>query len=149
MNFNALDFVFIAILFIFTFRGLIRGLIDEIFGFGSLIIPLFAAFAFYSRLASAFAPSVDGILANILGFVSVFIIAFIFLKLIQHLIKAVFSGKILGSLDRTLGLLLGFVEGAALIFLVIFILTEANGIFNSDSLRDGSVITNLLLAFKF
>ena len=39
---NVLDYIFIAILLIFTIRGFARGLINEVFGIGSLIFSLFA-----------------------------------------------------------------------------------------------------------
>ncbi len=143
---NALDYVFLGILVIFTLRGFIRGLINEVFGIGSLIFPLFISLLFYKNAAVLISSSVsmNPILAKILGFLAVFVTVFIAVKLLQLLLKAIFSGKILGSLDKTLGLLLGFIEGAALVFVVLFIMGEANPAFNSQEIRDGSFIANIV-----
>ena len=141
---NVLDFVFIGILLIFSLRGLARGLINEVFGFGSFAVSLLLAAAFFQRMADVFMPSMNPILAKILGFLTVFICVFILMKIIQMLFKALFSGAILGSLDKALGLLLGFAEGAALVVLILFAMVEINPKINSEELRNGSVVTNII-----
>ncbi len=141
---NVLDFVFIGILLIFSLRGLARGLINEVFGFGSFAVSLLLAAAFFQRMADVFMPSMNPILAKILGFLTVFICVFILMKIIQMLFKALFSGSILGSLDKALGLLLGFAEGAALVVLILFAMVEINPKINSEELRNGSVVTNII-----
>ena len=47
---NVLDFVFIGILLIFSLRGLARGLINEVFGFGSFAVSLLLAAALIRRI---------------------------------------------------------------------------------------------------
>lgn len=141
---NVLDFIFIGILLIFSLRGLSRGLINEVFGFGSFAVALLLAAAFFQRMAEIFMPSMNPALAKILGFLTVFICVFILMKIIQMLVKALFSGAILNSLDRALGLLLGFAEGTALVLLILFALVEINPKINSEELRNGSVVTNII-----
>ena len=80
---NVLDFIFIAILLIFTFRGLARGLINEVFGFGSFALALLLGVVFYQKMADIFMPSMNPLLAKILGFLTVFICVFILMKIIQ------------------------------------------------------------------
>ena len=87
---NVLDYILIAILIIFTIRGFARGLINEIFGIGSLIIPLFLSVLFFQKMGKIYASSMDSLVANILGFFTVFICSFVLLKIIQALVKTIF-----------------------------------------------------------
>lgn len=141
---NVLDYIFIAILLIFTIRGFVRGLINEVFGIGSLIFSLFAGIMFYQKMAEVFSRSMSPLLSKILGFLAVFICAFILIKIIQLLLKTIFSGAVLGSLDKTLGLLLGFVEGAALVFVLLLAMVEFNGTIDTSNLRERSVVSNYI-----
>lgn len=141
---NVLDYILIAILLIFVIRGFIRGLINEIFGFGSFIIPLLLGILFYQKMGAVFAPSMNLIVANVLGFLVVFICAFVLIKIIQLLVKTIFSGPILNSLDKTLGLLMGFAEGGALVFLILVALVEIKGKIDTSALLEGSVVYELV-----
>lgn len=141
---NVLDYIFIAILLIFTIRGFVRGLINEVFGIGSVIFSLFAGIMLYQKMAEVFSRSMSPLLSKILGFLAVFICAFILIKIIQLLLKTIFSGAVLGSLDKTLGLLLGFVEGAALVFVLLLAMVEFNGTIDTSSLRERSVVSNYI-----
>ena len=141
---NVLDYILIAILLIFVIRGFVRGLINEIFGFGSFIIPLLLGILFYQKMGAIFAPSMNLIVANVLGFLVVFICAFVLIKIIQLLVKTIFSGPILNSLDKTLGLLMGFAEGGALVFLILVAMVEINGTIDTSSLRESSRVYNIV-----
>ncbi|MBR5965554.1 MAG: CvpA family protein [Treponema sp.] len=141
---NVLDYILIAILLIFTIRGFARGMINEIFGIGSLIIPLFLSVLFFQKMGKIYASSMDPLVANILGFFTVFICSFVLLKIIQALVKTIFSGPILNSLDKTLGLLLGFAEGGALVFLILVAMVEINGTIDTSSLREGSTVYSIV-----
>lgn len=141
---NVLDYILIAILLIFTIRGFARGLINEIFGIGSFIIPLFLSVLFYSKMGKVYAASMNPLVANILGFLTVFICSFVLIKIIQTLVKTIFSGPILNSLDKTLGLLMGFAEGGALVFLILVAMVEINGTIDTSSLREGSRVYNIV-----
>ena len=135
---NVLDYILIAILLIFVIRGFVRGLINEIFGFGSFIIPLLLGILFYQKMGAVFAPSMNLIVANVLGFLVVFICAFVLIKIIQLLVKTIFSGPILNSLDKTLGLLMGFAEGGALVFLILVFLSDLGEKLGANVLLEGS-----------
>ena len=141
---NVLDYILIAILLIFVIRGFVRGLINEIFGFGSFIIPLLLGILFYQKMGAVFAPSMNLIVANVLDFLVVFICAFVLIKIIQLLVKTIFSGPILNSLDKTLGLLMGFAEGGALVFLILVALVEIKGKIDTSALLEGSVVYELV-----
>ena len=59
---NVLDYIFIAILLIFTIRGFVRGLINEVFGIGSVIFSLFAGIMLYQKMAEVFSRSMSPLL---------------------------------------------------------------------------------------
>lgn len=141
---NILDCIFFALLLIFAVRGFARGFINEVFGIGTLIFSLFFAFCFCDALGAVFASSMNVTLAKVVAFFAIFVAAFIIIKLIQMLVKLIFSGPILKSLDKTLGLILGFLEGAALVVLVLFVMSELNGTIDSESLRNGSALSNFI-----
>ena len=141
---NILDCIFFAVILIFAVRGFARGFINEVFGIGTLIFSLFFAFCFCDALSGIFARSMNAVLAKVVAFFAIFVAAFILIKLIQMLVKLIFSGPILKSLDKTLGLILGFLEGAALVVLVLFVMSELNGTIDSGTLRDGSAISNFI-----
>ncbi|MBQ6028324.1 MAG: CvpA family protein [Treponema sp.] len=141
---NVLDYILIAILLIFTIRGFARGMINEVFGVASLVIPLFLSVLFYKKMGDVFAQSMNPLAAKILGFFAVFICSFVLLKIIQLLVKTVFSGPILKSLDKTLGLLLGFAEGGALVFLILVAMVEVNGTIDTSALREKSVVYSIV-----
>ena len=141
---NILDCIFFAVLLIFAMRGFARGFINEVFGIGTLIFSLFFAFCFCDALSGIFARSMNAVLAKVVAFFAIFVAAFILIKLIQMFVKLIFSGPILKSLDKTLGLILGFLEGAALVVLVLFVMSKLNGTIDSETLRDGSAISNFI-----
>lgn len=141
---NALDYVFIAILLIFTIRGFVRGLINEVFGIGSLIFSLLAGIMLYQKMAEVFERSMSPLLAKIVGFLAVFICAFVFIKIVQLLLKKIFSGVVLGGLDKSLGLLLGFVEGAALVCVILIAMAQFNNTIDSSALRQQSVVSTFI-----
>ncbi len=144
MSLNILDWVFIVILAIFTIRGFARGLINEIFGIGSLLLSLLFGAAFYQKMAEVYVRSMNPLLAKILGFLTVFICAFVFIKIVQMLLKTLFSGPVLKSLDKTLGLLLGFAEGFALVFAILLAMQSLNKTIDSSALRNQSVVTTFI-----
>lgn len=137
---NVLDYVFIGILIVFTVRGVVRGMINEVFGVGSFLISLLLALVFYENMGKIFAASMNPVAANILGFLTVFICVFVLIKMMQMLTKTVFSGTVLNSLDKALGLILGFVEGGAVIYLILIVMEKANGLVDTSALRDQSAV---------
>ena len=141
---NVLDWIFLAVVAILAIRGFARGLINEIFGIGSFIFSLLLGVVFYQRAADIYVRSMNPLLAKILGFLSVFICAFILIKIIQGLVKTIFSGSILKSLDKALGLLLGFAEGAALVFVILLAMARFNGVVDTSSIREQSYVSNII-----
>ena len=113
---NVLDYILIAILIIFTIRGFARGLINEIFGIGSLIIPLFLSVLFFQKMGKIYASSMDPLVANILGFFTVFICSFGPFKNNTSVGKDNFFGPDFEQLGQNLGPAYGLCRGRRLGF---------------------------------
>ena len=147
MTFTFIDIVFLIIIVAFAFMAMIHGLIQELFGKVAVIAGVVAGFYFCGILAPYISkfikiPAVDVVLA----FILIFITAFLIVKIIQIIVGAIFSGEILKSLDRVLGLAFGALEGI-LVVSCILILLRAQIWFDLDSLTDNSTIYNILKPF--
>ena len=126
---------------------MIHGLIKELFGKLAVIAGVVAGFYFCGFLAPYIEkiikiPAVDIVLA----FILVFVTAFLIVKILQIIVGAIFSGEIMKSLDRVLGLIFGAFEGLMLVSCLI-ILLKAQIWFDSDSILSNSSLARLLLPY--
>jgi membrane protein required for colicin V production len=126
---------------------MIHGLIKELFGKLAVIAGVVAGFYFCGFLAPYIEkiikiPAVDIVLA----FILVFVTAFLIVKILQIIVGAIFSGEIMKSLDRVLGLIFGAFEGLMLVSCLI-ILLKAQIWFDSDSILYNSSLAGLLLPY--
>lgn len=147
MTFNFIDVVFIVIVLFFAVTACVSGLIRELFGKLAVVAGAVAAFFFCGRLS----PYLQKIISNktvdlVIAFILIFIAVFLFVKIIQILLKNIFSGEILKSLDHVLGFLFGAAEGIALVACVL-ILLKAQTWFDSSAVTDGSTVSSVLLPY--
>ena len=143
MSFIVIDYIFVAVIILFAIIGVVKGFVDNIFGKLSWILGILGAFFFYERVATGFFGGIGNkIVANILAFLILFVVIFLIVKLLQVVMGKIFSGAILGSLDRALGFFFGIVEGIAVVALVIFILGN-QPFFPVDNLFNGSFFYSL------
>ena len=79
---------------------------------------------YYKNIAGSVLKDVKNpYVANVLAFLLIFVVVFLVIKIIQMIVAKVFEWSILKSLDRTLGFIFGMIEGAAVVCLVIFLIT--------------------------
>ncbi len=144
MNLPIIDLIFLGIILVCAIVALIRGFINELFGMGVPVISAWVAILFYSRLVPVFDPLVKiHVLAVVISFLIFFAGIFIILKILQLLIKKIFSAKIFTSLDRILGFVFGLVEGLAIVAIVLIILS-AQSWFDVSELLNGSIFYKML-----
>ena len=144
MSFATIDWVFTVVIILFAISGLIKGFIDNIFGKIAFIAGIILGYFFYKDVAAIFLKDVKvPFAANIIAFLLIFVVTFLVIKIVQMIISKAFEWSILKSLDKTLGLIFGFVEGAAVVCLIIFILSS-QPFFSVRSLFDGSVYYNIV-----
>jgi len=118
LSFNTIDLAILVIIGLSILMGIIRGATREILGIGGWVgafatvfygLPLFRPFGRAYIKNSMIA---DAVVAGLL-----FILSLAVFILISRLISAGVKGSVLNSLDRSLGLVFGFVRGVLVICL--------------------------------
>ena len=149
MTFSVIDIVFLVVIVLFTIIGVVKGFIDNLFGKLSWILAMLGSFFFYDRVATYLLSGISNkIIANILAFLILFVVIFIVVKLLQVVLGKVFSGKILGSLDKALGFFFGLVEGLAIVTLVMFLLSN-QPFFSIEGFTSDSFFFNIFTKYLF
>lgn len=145
--FGVIDWIFFAVIAIFMISALIKGFVNEFFGKASWIIGIICAIFLYAQIAVLFSDKISSpILCNILAFVIVFAASFIVLKIISTIIHKFFEVTGLTGIDKFLGAVFGFVEGFAIICLVMFLL-NLQPFFNASDLLQNSFFYGLMNRF--
>lgn len=144
MTYTALDAIFCLVILFFAITAAAHGLINEIFGKASFVVGVIAAMIFTPVLEVYVLDTVKNAgAARVLSFLIIFVMAFLILRIVQGILKKLFSLNILKSLDRALGLMLGVVEGVVAVALVIFVL-KAQPWFDTEHLLHGSLFVRIL-----
>ena len=144
MNAFVIDWIFGIIIVVFAVSGLIKGFVDNVFGKLAFIAGIICGWIFYKSLATTLLKDIKvPYAANILSFLLIFVVVFLIIKLAQMIISKIFEWSILKSLDRTLGFIFGIVEGAAVVCLIIFLLS-VQPFFDVTNLFDGSFFYGLV-----
>ncbi|MDD4996181.1 MAG: CvpA family protein [Patescibacteria group bacterium] len=120
------DLILLLILLGFVWFGFWNGLIQTIGGIISVVLAVFIASRWYETIALKIMPflSDNFNLARLLGFIAVFILArfviFILFKILNKLFDILSFIPFLKTINRLAGAILGFVEGALIIGLVLY-----------------------------
>ena len=118
-----IDILFIVILIFTVINSAVKGLIHEFFSKAAFFLGIFLAAAFYDELDEYMRKGINiEILSKIVSFLVIFIGVYIIVRLVQIVVKKIFSGEIMSGLDHSLGLFFGLAEGLAIISLVLVIL---------------------------
>jgi membrane protein required for colicin V production len=150
---NALDWVFIVILALLGIRCMIKGFIAEVLSVAAILLGLLAAIFLYKAAGRLFVgwgiAAKPEIVPAILGFAAVFLLTFLLIKLIAHLLREGIEAAELGGVDRALGLVLGLAEGLVLVSLVLIAMSllepTLKSIAGYSKLLDGSFFAKLIL----
>jgi len=147
VNFSVLDFVFLGLIGLFMIRCYIKGLISEILSMAAVILGLLASLLFYKNgaafIRAKYLPDLK-VIPEILAFIALFIIVFIIIKLFEIILNGVIEGVSLKGADHFLGLIFGFLEGLAVICLILFIL-KIQPLFDPSRLLHDSFFARILL----
>lgn len=94
------------------------------FGIGAPVVSFWVAAIFYSRLAQAFSAYITSpAVCIIVSYLLIFIAAFLFMKILQHITGSIFDNDIFNSLNKMLGFIFGiFAALAVIIFLIVILL---------------------------
>lgn len=135
MNYLTLDIIFIAFLVIMAIFGYMRGFITRLYDFISFIFVLYISFYFskpLSHMVNIYPEVADNqaiqmtteLLNQVIVFIGLLIALFIVNKIIGLLIKPLLKGivhkfSLTKFVDKTLGMILGLVEGLIISYIAI------------------------------
>lgn len=138
-----IDIVFLIIIGVLAINGAIKGFIAELFGKAAFLVGLLVGILFYDVVAAFLSQWIDvPFFAQIIGFLLLFVITFLIIKVLQHLLGGIFKGDILGSLNKALGFFLGLAEGVLIVAVCLFVL-HAQPWLETASLLQGSFFNTL------
>ena len=142
-----LDIVFIIIILLALIRGAMRGFVTEVLSMAAIIVGIAMAVLFSSPLSALFAELLGESFWNqIIAFLTLFLVTYILIKIIEGLIHRGVEKLRLGKLDRVLGFLLGALEGLLVVSIVLVVL-NIQPFFEVTSLLNRSFFAKLLLPF--
>jgi membrane protein required for colicin V production len=142
-----IDIIFIALVLILVIRCALRGFIEEVLSMASVVAGVFSAVFFYKN-GGAFIREKYlenwGVVPEVLAFIILFFIPFVGIRILEHIIKDIIIKVNLGGFDRFLGIIFGFIEGIALIALVLFVI-DIQPLFDKNLLLEKSFFARFLL----
>lgn len=121
---NWADYLIIAIVGVSVLISIIRGFIREILSLAVWIIAFVVAFKFCKPLASIFTPYThNSSLPITISFAILFIIVLILGGLLTYLISILVIKTKLSFIDRTLGMIFGFIRGILVVAVLLLLLS--------------------------
>lgn len=120
---NILDGVFIVIIILSFFRGLLRGLVKEVAFILGLVLAFLGASKGYAPLRAElnyFIPSSE--IAATVSYVILFLAIFLLILFLGVALRHMLHGLMLGWADRLAGCLLGTLKGALLCGVIVLLL---------------------------
>ncbi|WP_107840739.1 CvpA family protein [Metasolibacillus meyeri] len=159
-----LDIILLVILFISCVIGAKRGFIVQLIHLGSFLIALLVAYIYYKPLAQKFvlwipypgftenatmtlvldSLDVDRTFYRVIAFALIFFVTKLVLQIIGSMFDFLTYLPLLGSLNRLLGAVLGFIEFYFIIFIALYVLALLPLEF-IQSVLNKSILTSLIL----
>lgn len=137
-----LDIILLVVLFISCIIGAKRGFIVQLIHLGSFLIALIVAYIYYKPLAQKFvlwipypgftenatmtlvldSLDVDRTFYRVIAFALIFFVTKLVLQIIGSMFDFLTYLPVLGSINRLLGAILGFIEFYFIIFIALYVL---------------------------
>jgi len=120
---NWLDIILLAILIAGTLVGIIKGFLRQVFGILAVVIGVILALSFYSRFSWIYLRLTSNqLLANFLGFVTIFIAVFGLGLAASYMFSKLAKGQLM-ILDNVLGGFFGLLTGLLVCGVIVFALS--------------------------
>lgn len=120
---SVLDIIFLCILLVFAFGVYQKGFIKEVFSklafIAGGVVGVFFSPYFAFNVLKPIVSIKNNFILYIISFVCLFSIIYLIIKIIGCMVGMIFEFPILKSLDRSLGVILGLLEGSIIVFLII------------------------------
>lgn len=147
---NILDIVFLLILLSCTISVYRNGFVKEVFSKLAFIVGGVVAIFFSPYFALNVLKSLisirNNLLLYIISFICVFSIAYLIIKIIGNMVGMIFELPILKGLDRSLGILLGLLEGSIIICLIIELM-QLQSVFLPSNIIENSKIAMFFINY--
>lgn len=146
-NFLVIDLIFFILIVLMLIHGYVKGFIEELFSWATVVISMLAAVFLHPMVASFIRSKAMAnvrYVPEILAFVAVFLAATIILKMIERVLKDVIAGAHLGGANKILGAVFGLLEGVALTAIILFILS-VQPVFDASKVIGDSIFAEILL----
>lgn len=145
MNIATIDIIFGALLIIFVLRCTLRGFVEEFMSVAAIVLGLIVGFLLFKNGADYLRTKMGlTVFPELAAFVLLFVGTFVVIKILEVILRDIIERIHIDSMDHIFGLLLGFVEGALIISLILLFLTY-QPLFDSSSLLQKSWFAKLLL----
>jgi len=120
---NLVDILIWLILAGFVYKGFARGLVRQICSLTGFLLGGWAAIKYHIYLADASRNLIHlpHYLAIILSFIFIFLLIGLLFYLLGHILTVIFKIILLGGLNRVGGVALGFLEGAFIISMALYL----------------------------
>lgn len=114
------DIVLLAIIGIFAVRGLIKGLVHELFGIAAIIAAFVAAYKYSATVGSMFKTfDLSERSLNALGFVIVFIVAYLLVMIVAVFLERILVKVSLSEVNRGGGMVFGAFKAAVILSVIL------------------------------
>jgi membrane protein required for colicin V production len=116
------DYIVFAIVGVSMLLGFMRGIVREVFALAAWVVAFIIARTFAVKLLPYMPASIDTpSLRMMSAFLATFVIAFILMMIVSAILTALLKRVGMGSADRGLGVVFGFMRGLAIVLLAVLI----------------------------
>lgn len=148
MNLEAIDIVFIVLIFIFALSGFKKGFFSQLFTIIGLVLGLFFAYFFSDELSEKLVNLIgDGKWNNLISFTLILIIVLIIFKLLNKAFKESLEALGVQGMDKIFGFLFGAVQGVIICIGITACITFQSYLDPGDILYEstlGSIFSDFL-----
>jgi membrane protein required for colicin V production len=126
---NLVDILIWGILLFFMIKGFLRGFVREVCFLLGLLFGVWAAFRYYPSLVTAMRPylQLPHHIASVISFILILLTLGLLFFLLGYLLTLLLEKyKLAGSLNRTGGIVFGFLQGAFLLCMILYFLTAGS-----------------------
>ncbi len=120
---NLIDILVWAILLVFVIKGFLKGLVREVCSLVGLVMGIWAACKYYPSLSAAIWPYIHlpHYVSATISFVLIFLIIGLLFFLLGHFLTVIFKFSLLGGVNRAGGLIFGFLQGALVLSILLWL----------------------------
>jgi membrane protein required for colicin V production len=120
---NLLDILIWLLLCGFVVKGFIKGLVRQVCSLLGLLLGGWAALTYYAFVAEASRHLIQlpPVVATFLSFLVIFLLVGLLFYLLGHLLTVIFKLILLGGVNRVGGVVLGFLEGAFILSMLLYL----------------------------